>query len=130
MFVDTGAWYAGYIESDPNHLAVRPLIDAASTRLITTDYVLAETLNLLRARNELERAVILGRDILEGVAVQLIYVEPADIHKAFVIFSTYWDKSWSFTDCTSLVVMQRLKLSSAIALDHHFQQMPGIHVYP
>jgi len=33
------------------------------------------------------------------------------------------DKDWSFTDCTSKVVMERLGIREAFAFDHHFDQM-------
>lgn len=130
MFVDTGGWYAAYVPGDPNHAAVRPLVDQATVRLVTTDFVLAESLNLLRARNEFQRAIRLGRDLLAHGAAELVHVTPPDLEKAFALFSSYQDKAWSFIDCTSLVVMQRLGVSEAIALDHHFRQMPGIVVRP
>ena len=130
MFIDTGAWSAAYVKTDPAHAAVAPLLDNATTRLITTDFVLAEALNLMRARNEFDRAVILGNDLFTAAATELIYLTPVDLQKAFVNFSTYRDQGWSFTDCTSLVAMQRLDISSAISLDRHFRQMPGITVYP
>jgi predicted nucleic acid-binding protein len=59
MFVDTGAWYAAYVKTDPAHAVVRPLIDNAMSRLVTTDLVLAEAFNLLRARNVFDRAIAL-----------------------------------------------------------------------
>ena len=130
MLVDTGAWYAAYVPSDPDHAAVRPLVDGATTRLYTTDLILAESLNLLRARHEFHRAVILGQDLFAQTAAELIYLTPADLQKAFIIFSSYRDKEWSFVDCTSLVAMQRLSIRTAISLDDHFHQMPGITVCP
>jgi hypothetical protein len=130
MLVDTGAWYAAYVPSDPDHAAVRPLVDGATTRLYTTDLILAESLNLLRARHEFHRAVILGQDLFAQTAAELIYLTPADLQKAFIIFSSYRDKEWGFVDCTSLVAMQRLGIRTAISLDDHFHQMPGITVCP
>jgi hypothetical protein len=130
MFVDTGGWYAAYVLSDPDHVRVATLIDDPRSRLITTDLVLAESLNLLRARGEYQRAIVLGRNLLANSAADLIHVTLQDIQRAFVIFETYRDKAWSFTDCSSLVVMQRLGVREAISLDQHFRQMPGISIYP
>jgi predicted nucleic acid-binding protein len=130
MFVDTGGWYAAYVLSDPDHTRVTPLIDGPPSRLITTDLVLAESLNLLRARDEYQRAIVLGRELLAGGAADLINVTLEDLQRALVIFETYRDKAWSFTDCSSLVVMQRLGIREAISLDQHFRQMPGITVFP
>lgn len=130
MLVDTGAWYAAYVLSDPNYARVAQLIDAPTSPLVTTDLVVTESLNLLRARNEYQRAIVLGRDLLTGRAADLIHVTPEDLQRAFIIFESYRDKAWSFTDCSSLVVMQRLGIHEAISLDQHFCQMPGITVYP
>jgi predicted nucleic acid-binding protein len=128
-FVDTSAWYAAYMPSDPQHRAVQKVL-AAPTRLITTDYVLDETLTLLKARGHAERALRFGPRVLDGRAAQLEYVSPKDVEQAWVVFTTYRDKDWSFTDCTSFIVMKRLGLVEAIALDQHFRQMPGVSVLP
>jgi predicted nucleic acid-binding protein len=72
----------------------------------------------------------LGRDLLAHNIAEVIEVTSTDLEKAFIAFSTYQDKSWSFTDCTSLVVMKRLGIGQAIALDYHFGQMPGVTLYP
>jgi uncharacterized protein len=72
MFVDTGAWYAAYVRSDPAHSSIQPLIDDATSRLITTDFVLAESLNLLRARDEFDRAVALGSDLFRSAVAELV----------------------------------------------------------
>ena len=49
--------------------------------------------------------------------------------KARKAFFRYRDKTYSFTDCTSLVVMQELKLKNVLTTDHHFRQM-GFQVLP
>lgn len=128
-FVDTSAWYAAYVPSDPQHRAVQKVL-AAPTRLITTDYVLDETLTLLKARGHADRALRFGPRILAGRAAQLEYVSPKDIEQAWIVFTTYRDKDWSFTDCASFIVMKRLGLVEAIALDQHFRQMPGVLALP
>jgi uncharacterized protein len=130
MFVDTSAWYAAYVATDPNHAPVAAIIDSAATRLITSDLVLAESQNLLRARNEFDRAVLLGQTLLTQSVAKLFYLTPEDLQKAFVIFSTYRDKNWSFVDCTSLALMQRLNVGVAISLDRHFREMPGVSILP
>jgi predicted nucleic acid-binding protein len=42
----------------------------------------------------------------------------------------YSDKGWSFTDCTSRIVMERMKISTAFAVDHHFRQFGTVTVLP
>jgi predicted nucleic acid-binding protein len=53
----------------------------------------------------------------------------ARAEKARGVFFRYRDKDYSFTDCTSFVVMQELKLKRALTTDHHFRQM-GFEVVP
>lgn len=45
------------------------------------------------------------------------------------LFEQRPDKSYSFTDCTSFVVMRREKIERAVALDVHFSQ-EGFSVLP
>ena len=60
VFVDTSAWFAAVVPSDPNHPRAANWLAANSEVLITTDYILDETLTLLRTRGERQRAKLLG----------------------------------------------------------------------
>jgi len=48
---------------------------------------------------------------------------------AWSLFERRPDKAYSFTDCTSFIVMRRLKLGIAAALDNHFLQ-EGFQIRP
>jgi predicted nucleic acid-binding protein len=50
VFVDTSAWFAAVVPTDSDHLHAARWLAANSERLLTTDYVVDETLTLLRAR--------------------------------------------------------------------------------
>jgi len=50
IFVDTGAWFAVAVRSDPDHEAAMRWLGRNREPLITTDYVLAETATLIRMR--------------------------------------------------------------------------------
>jgi uncharacterized protein len=129
-FVDTSAWYAAYVPADPNHAAVRDSLFAQDASLITSDFVVDETITLLSARRERRRAVQFGRDILIMGIARLEVVTLADMRAAYDFLIQFRDKAWSFTDFTSFVVMQRLSINKAVSLDRDFEQMPGIAVYP
>jgi uncharacterized protein len=57
-------------------------------------------------------------------------ITAADLTLAWETFQQFDDKRWSFTDCTSKVVMQKLDISVAFAFDHHFRQFGTVQVVP
>ncbi len=98
--------------------------------LVTTDYVVDETLTLLRARGQYTRAVAWGGPILRGERCAMHLITPADLQDAWDVFRRFTDKDWSFTDCTSKVVMRKLGVLRAVSLDHHFRQFGDVEVLP
>ena len=48
----------------------------------------------------------------------------------WLAFSTFRDKDWSFTDCVSRVVMERLGITTEVAFDVHFRQFGNVAVVP
>lgn len=92
IFVDTSAWYAAYVPSDPRHAEVQPLVDHPRLPLVTTDWVLAESLTLLRVRGEDMRAIARGRALLSQGCAKLLRVEPVDLERAFKVFEGFADK--------------------------------------
>jgi predicted nucleic acid-binding protein len=130
IFVDTGAWFARYVTDDTDHNAAAAWFAKVPDRLITTDYVIDELLTLLKVRGYPEIAYSVGAPLISGQACVLEYVKPTDIQRAWIEFSTYRDKDWSFTDCPSRVVMQRLNIRTACAFDDHFRQFGNVTVLP
>ncbi len=130
VFVDTGAWFARFVPTDPDHPAARAWLDRNTQPLITTDYVVDELLTLLKVRGEYSRALEIGPDLFDGRVCDLEWVTPADAAEAWRVFSTYQDKGWSFTDCVSHVVMRRLGIATALAFDKHFREFGTITVVP
>lgn len=130
IFVDTGAWFARFVPSDPDHQAVREWLERNRQPLLTTDYVLDELLTLLKVRGEFFRALEVGDAFLSQDVCTLEWVTQADVKAAWRTFSTYLDKDWSFTDCVSRVVIERLQIKTALAFDTHFQQFGTLLVVP
>lgn len=130
IFVDTGAWYALLVNDDPDHQKARAWVAANRELLVLTDYILDETLTLLRARGQKKQAITFGYDILDLEVADFYLVSLEDIESAWDIFQKYSDKEWSFTDCTSKVVMERLGITTAFAFDQHFRQFGNVVVVP
>ena len=130
IFVDTGAWYASLVPTDPDHPKAVKWLTANHSPLLTTDYVVDETLTLLRMRGERKRALLLGARFFRNSLAEIHKVTAADLNRAWETFEKFNDKNWSFTDCTSKVVMEQLEIEIAFAFDHHFHQFGTVQVVP
>lgn len=130
VFVDTGAWFASIVPWDANHALAANWLANNSRSLLTTDSVLSETLTLLRIRGERERAIWLGEKIWSEELAILYSVSQEDQQAAWDVFRRFTDKDWSFVDCISKVVIERLGIDTAFSFDHHFRQFGNVQVAP
>ncbi len=125
VLVDTSAFFA--LQNTGNfreHAATRreaERLEAEGAVLVTTDYVLDETYALLRTALGHGPAVRFGREVRRG-GIDVAQVGPEIQRDAWTLFERYADKTFSFTDCTSFVVMRRAKIRLALTLDRHFRQ--------
>ena len=90
--------------------------------LVTTDYVLDELFTILKLRESHRVAAAAGIALLDQSVTRLETIGEPDFRAAWEVFQQYGDKGWSFTDCTSRVVMQRLGVTHAFAFDSHFEE--------
>ena len=123
VFADTSALYALVNRRDSGHAVAKETVSRlvrAGQMIVTTDYVVAETVNLANVRGG---ALVAGRvlDLIEqsaGIRVEWIGVERFVATKRF--FRKHSDHGYSFTDCTSFVVMREERLTEALTTDRHF----------
>lgn len=129
-FFDTSAWFASTVPRDGRHADASAWLAACTQPLATTDFVVDETLTLLRVRGESVRANRLGERFFDGSLCTVIRITDDDYSAAWDTFRRYSDKEWSFTDCVSKVVMERHGISVAFAFDRHFAQFGTVTVVP
>ena len=132
VFVDTAGWMACADAADPAHGAARVSRDRAleaGQLLVTTDYVVDETLTLIRMRLGIAAAEAWWAQVEGSSRVRHETIDTIRAEKARSVFFRQRDKDYSFTDCTSFVVMKELRLKEALTTDRHFRQM-GFHVVP
>lgn len=130
IFVDTGAWFASVVPTDPDHKAAVTWLAANTFPLLTTDYVVDETLTLLRARGERTRSLRLGNSFFHSDLATIHKLGALELELAWRVFESFADKDWSFTDCASKVVIEQLGITQAFAFDHHFRQFGAVEVVP
>lgn len=126
IFVDTSAWYALVDADDSDHAAAVTFHTTNKIPLVTTDALFSETLTLIRYRIGIDAALTFGQMLKASLFIRIITVTPADEELAWSIFSKYRDQDFSFADCSSFAVMQRMKLDTAFTFDHHFSVMKFI----
>ena len=129
VFVDTGAWYALIDAKDPDHARVVPCFQEFQGRLATSHFVVDEILTLARYRLGWSVAHRLGTELRSGRLSRLERVSPKDEESAWSIFARYEDKAFRFTDCTSFALVQRLELSTCLAINADFRSF-GRHCIP
>ena len=130
IFVDSSAWYAIYSRRDIQHAAAMQAVRSFHEQLVTSDYIVDETLTLLRRRGENRRAVAFGKRVIDGNWATVVTINEQYFSTSWEVFQKFHDKGWSFTDCTSRVVMERLGIQRAFAFDEHFRQFGTVMVVP
>ena len=126
LFVDTAGWVACADAADPMHArccAARDDALEAGQVLVTTDFVVDETLTLLRFRLGLAAAARWWQQIDGSSRLRWERIDSDRFEKARELFFQYRDKDFSFTDCTSFVIMREARLTHVLTTDRHFRQM-------
>ena len=92
-------------------------------------YVVDETLTLIRSRLGIAAAEAWWAQFEGSSRVRHETIDALRAEKSRSVFFRHRDKDYSFTVCTSFVVMRELRLKEALTTDRHFRQM-GFHVLP
>jgi predicted nucleic acid-binding protein len=124
-FADTSFWIALSSKRDQYHSQARAW-HAAVTRsgrpIVTTEAVLWEWLNALADTTTRSTAAEGYRRVHADKGVEVVAFDPELNVAAVDLYRSRGDKDWSLTDCLSVVVMERRRLTEALTTDHHFEQ--------
>ena len=130
LFVDTWGWVALRDKGERRHADIVPIFESFQQpehRIFTSDFVLDETFTLLfrrlpfaAARESME---LLTASVAEGSLIS-IPISGARFKAAQSLRIRYQDKpTISFTDLTSMVVMQEFNVKKILTEDSHFAQV-------
>lgn len=123
VFVDTSAWVAIADKNDQYAAEASNLykdLIFKREQLTTSDFVLVETYNLLSQTIGSRATVSFGNKLKAIPFLKIISITLSDWERAWEILDKYGDKNFSFTDCTSFALMERLKIRDAFTFDAHF----------
>ena len=132
LFVDTAGWTMLADEADPQHRAARAFRDqwlSTAGLLVSSDFVMDETLTLIRVRLGLDAAERWWEQVEGSPRLHWEWIDPGRAEKARHWFFRWRDKDFSFTDCSSFVVMKERRIRGALTNDHHFVQA-GFQIFP
>src|SRR2546430_15221173 len=128
-FADSSFLVARFNIRDRNHRAAVAHVEeqrgagSDALQLVFSDYVFDETVTALVVRSKRhELASTAGRAILESKNLRLVRVESPAFEAAWKLFVRRSDKRWSFTDCTSFVLMENLGIRKAVTFEPNFRQ--------
>jgi len=130
IFVDTSAWIALYHRKDNLHQKAkevhRELLD--NYCFVTTNFILDETCTGLLYKAGHAVAVDFGERIRNTEAIKIIYITEDIEDRSWGMFKQYSDKKFSFTDCTSFIILKDFISSGdkverkVFTTDNHFRQ--------
>ena len=95
--------------------------------LVSTNYILDELYTLLLLHAGYPKIISFKTDLDILIAkrlLRIVWISDAISQASWQVFEQFnTDKEWSFTDCTSYVVMKQNRLTEVFTYDRHFTQM-------
>lgn len=130
IFIDTWGWLALGHRRDARHQEIKGIYKELRSRgahIYTTDYVLDEVITLVFRREAFEEAIRFMDGIFLSVEQGWLTVERITSDRfayAWKLRRRFQDKpNISFTDLTSMVVMEGRGITEVLTEDEHFIQV-------
>jgi len=121
IYVDTSAFYALLDRADPHHKEASSLWVALMDNkfaLVTSNYVVSETMKLLQKRIGFEAARVWHRDILS--VLDVLWVDEGIHQKAYELWLNLGRSHLSLVDCASFVSMHHHQIERAFCFKRQF----------
>lgn len=130
VFADTSALFALLVEDDDNHVAARAAASSlgdAGANLVTTSFVVLETVTLLQSRTGVEAVRIFYRDVLP--LLDVVWIDERHLHTAMTSLLAASQRRISLTDWSGINLMRSRGLTRAFAFDDDFARQ-GFELVP
>lgn len=130
VFVDTGVFYAHHDRDATRHEAATKALGRSLSgefgTVFTSDYVFDETVTLTRSRTGRSADAKTAGDRIRGVgeypaAVEMLYVDEDVFEAAVATFERYDDHPISFTDATTVALVEAHDLDAVLTFDEDFE---------
>ncbi len=130
IFIDTWGFKAMIDKRDSKHHEVSEYVKdiwEKNLQLFTSDYILDKTITLLSSRlgyYYIKIFIDTFLDDAEETYIKILWVGKDLFKKALIKKIKFADKrDISFTDCTTMVLMEENKINEIITADRHFEFM-------
>ncbi len=130
-FFDTSAWFEMFtLENEKQSNAVKEIIKSARYQIVTSDFVIDELMTLLRCRKKVNAIGAAWELINNPANVTRRSLSREDVDETYRLFQKFSDKEWSFTDCSSYLLIRRHAIPFACAFNGHFREFGIVNVLP
>ena len=128
VFIDTGILVAVRNKSDNMHAAATRLMTTALQgehgRICTSDFVLDEAITTALARTHRhDIAVSTGKFVIDSPRIELLSVGRNHFDLAWNKFLSLSKRPMSFTDCTTLALMEAHGIEKVMSFDAEFDDL-------
>lgn len=129
VLVDSGVFVAHVNRRDPGHAAARRTMAAVLAdrwgRAFASDYILDESVTLARSRTRSHAVAVSVADLILGRRgftpfFDLLMVTGPIFRRALELFEAYDDQELSFTDATTVALMERRRIDHVLSFDDDF----------
>lgn len=129
IFLDTSFIVAAEVTHDSNHSRANAVKDALVGGkfgpVVISDYVFDEAVTVTFVRTkDLAAAKILGEHLRSSA--EIIRVDDHTFWLAWTIFTNQKETKFSFTDCTTLVLMQKRGIKQIATFDTDFRSVRAL----
>jgi predicted nucleic acid-binding protein len=129
LIIDTGAFFAYFVESSPRHSRARAVMDAIEAGdlrfrpIYTTGYVLSELTTLILRKKSHEKAMDTLQRIRESPVVSVLHPDATQFDAVCSEFGRFDDQQISFVDHTTGVLASEINAEHVFAFDTDFRTL-------
>lgn len=128
VLVDSDAFVGFFLPDDAHHPRTTSAFEQFlqhRTRLVATDYIVAETATVLSRRSGQEVARQFLQYVWSG-AMPIIHIDAVLHQAALKLFSSQSNKNTSVFDCSNVVVMQQFSIPQIMSFDQAYPKKHGL----
>ena len=125
VFIDSAAYIALFNKNEQDHTKSVKILNEIILKadLYTSDYIFDEVVTFSNIRYGHRKASDVSNAILKSKLVKLVVIDRKLLYLIHDRFLKTPMKKISFTDVSSMVVMDQYQISSVFTFDSHFSKM-------